>query len=144
MRLGSCPVPCRRHSLEIWVPFPTLKPQSESRDCSSYSLRSSPSSSAAGPPPAVPADREPGTFAQESPLDPLPGELTTFRGLSGEYSGAEDSRVKGLFLERPGSGRSSPRFRSGGPGLCALGPHPALPRLPPTFVLLQPPFDLCS
>ncbi|XP_059875797.1 homeobox protein NOBOX [Delphinus delphis] len=29
-------------------------------------------SSAAGPPPAVPTDREPGTFAQESPLDPLP------------------------------------------------------------------------
>ncbi|XP_049570955.1 homeobox protein NOBOX [Orcinus orca] len=72
MRLGSCPVPCRRRSLEIWVPFPTLKPQSESRDCPSYSLRSSPSSSAAGPPPAVPVDREPGTFAQESPLDPLP------------------------------------------------------------------------
>ncbi|XP_024613836.1 homeobox protein NOBOX [Neophocaena asiaeorientalis asiaeorientalis] len=33
---------------------------------------SSQCSSAAGPPPAVPADREPGTFAQESPLDPLP------------------------------------------------------------------------
>ncbi|XP_030615624.1 homeobox protein NOBOX [Delphinapterus leucas] len=33
---------------------------------------SSQCSSAAGPPPAVPVDREPGTFAQESPLDPLP------------------------------------------------------------------------
>ncbi|XP_058930782.1 homeobox protein NOBOX [Kogia breviceps] len=29
-------------------------------------------SSAAGPPPAAPADREPGTFARESPRDPLP------------------------------------------------------------------------
>lgn len=67
--------------VSVWdsgVPFPALKPWSNSRDTRATVFTLPASSTAAELPPAVPLAPEPGTFAQEPPLDTLTGKLTTF------------------------------------------------------------------
>lgn len=140
--VGKWPGPCRVATLG---PFPVRRASLNPGTTRATVIILSASSSAAELAPAVRADPEPGTFPQEPPLDPLPGELTTFQGLSGADGSAEGSRDKGFFLDGHGSGQSSPLFWSSG-GTWAFWTSPTwhCQARTPIFLLLRPLFDFCS